>query len=138
MDREQVKYKFWLKSNIGSERDKILMLPGNLTPDEIGQKLEEWCGRYRDQWQGRESIVECGYKEVFWTLKGYDTFSDEWYPFSGEFESEESAQAAADERLDELERQQPSARSGGQGQGGIQDRVYIIRPDGSGYRYFRD
>lgn len=137
MKREHVKYQFWLKTNIGTNLEKILMLPGNLTQDEIGQKLEEWCGWFRDRWQGTpESIVKYGYKEVFWTLEGYDTFSDERYPISGAFESEESAQAAADERLDELEREQPSSSSGGQE--GIQDRVYIICPDGTDYRYLKD
>jgi len=33
-----------------------------------------------------------------------------------------------------LERVQPSRRSGGQQLGGIQDQVYIVRPDGSTYR----
>jgi hypothetical protein len=137
MERGLVKYQFWLKTNIGTNLEKILMLPGNSTPDEIGQKLEEWCGGFRDRWQGTpESIVEHGYKEVFWTLEGYDTFSDERYPISGAFDSEESARAAADGILDELERQQPSSSSGGQE--GIQDRVYIIRPDGTAYRYIRD
>jgi hypothetical protein len=136
MKRESVKYQFSLKTNIGTSVEKILMLPPDLSPDEIGKELEEWCGRFRDRWQGTsERIVECVYKEVLWTLEGYDTFSDERYPFSGAFESEASARAAADERLDELERQQPSSRSGGQE--GIQDRVYIVRPDGTRYRYLK-
>ena len=33
-------------------------------------------------------------------------------------------------RLADLERTQPAASSGGQAPGGIQDRVYIVHPDG--------
>jgi len=68
-----------------------------------------------------------------WTLRGYDTFADESYPFEGEFPTQADAELAAHERLQELEIQQPSSSSGGQA--GMQDRVYIIRPDGTGYRY---
>ena len=67
-----------------------------------------------------------------WKLQGYDTFSDEDYPLPGEYETEEQAIAAAEERLDHLETTQPSRTSGGQD--GIQDRVYVIRPDGTRFR----
>lgn len=72
-----------------------------------------------------------------WKLLGYDTFSSEWYILPGSFASEKDAQTAADRRLDDLERTQPSASSGGQGSLGIQDRVFIQRPDGSKYRHIR-
>jgi hypothetical protein len=67
-----------------------------------------------------------------WKLQGYDTFAGEYYPLDGEFDTEANALAAAQSHLAELEREQPSASSGGQD--GIQDQVYIIHPDG---RYFR-
>lgn len=63
-----------------------------------------------------------------WKLEGYDAFSHESYPLAS-FDSREAAFAAALDRLDELERDQPSASSGGQW--GIQDRVFIINPDGT-------
>jgi len=72
-----------------------------------------------------------------WKLLGYDTFSSEWYSLPGSYRSEREAQAAADARLDDLERTQPSRSSGGQGDLGIQDRVFIQRPDGSQYRHAR-
>jgi hypothetical protein len=67
-----------------------------------------------------------------WKLQGYDTFAHEGYPLDGEFETENEAIAAAKAYLDDLERTQPSASSGGQD--GIQDQVYVIRPDGTSFR----
>jgi hypothetical protein len=67
-----------------------------------------------------------------WRLEGYDTFARESYPLEGEYDSEAEAIAAADARLKELERAQPSSVSGGQG--GIQDRVYVVSPSGQLWR----
>jgi len=67
-----------------------------------------------------------------WKLQGYDTFAREEYPLPGEYDTEEAAVAAARERLEYLERTQPSQTSGGQA--GIQDRVYVICPDGARFR----
>lgn len=67
-----------------------------------------------------------------WRLQGYDTFAREWYDIPGWFFSEEEALAAAYRRLEELEEYQPSRYSGGQY--GIQDQVFIVRPDGTMYR----
>lgn len=72
-----------------------------------------------------------------WKLQGYDTFEggpDAFYGI-GEFESEDDALEAARLRLLHLEWSQPSKDSGGQG--GIQDQVFIVRPDGSRYRFMR-
>jgi hypothetical protein len=71
-----------------------------------------------------------------WGLEGFDTFSNETYPLSGEYDTEEFARDAAKKRLSELEKTQPSASSGGQKESGIQDQVFVIRPDGTKYRYF--
>jgi hypothetical protein len=73
-----------------------------------------------------------------WSLEEYDTFEggDAFSPLEGEYYDEPTAQAAARNRLAELEKTQPSAHSGGQGFGGIQDQVFIVRPDGSKYRFF--
>ncbi|NWG34377.1 MAG: hypothetical protein HXY42_08040 [Chloroflexi bacterium] len=68
-----------------------------------------------------------------WRLRGYDTFAGEWYPLDGIYLSERAALRAAHKRLKELERLQPSDTSGGQE--GIQDQVYIVRPDGTMFRY---
>jgi hypothetical protein len=70
-----------------------------------------------------------------WKLQGYDTFACEYYPLDGVFDTEADAIAAAQLYLAELEQRQPSASSGGQD--GIQDRVYVIRPDGTSFRVFR-
>lgn len=76
-----------------------------------------------------------------WRLAGFDTFAGEWYPIWNTdytslavFETEGEARKAAQEQLDELEKTQPSGSSGGQG--GIQDRVYIIHPNGVMERIF--
>jgi hypothetical protein len=69
-----------------------------------------------------------------WKLEGYDTFEggdDAFYPLDGEYATEAEARQAARARLVELERTQPSATSGGQGQFGIQDQVFIVAPNGS-------
>jgi len=70
-----------------------------------------------------------------WRLRGHDTFAGEAYPLPGSYRTEAQAQKAARKRLADLERTQPSVSSGGQRPGGIQDQVYIVRPDGSAYRY---
>lgn len=61
-------------------------------------------------------------------LRGYDTFSREYYHLDGEYSSYAEAEAEARKRLQKLEISQPSKHSGGQD--GIQDRVYIVHSDG--------
>ena len=78
-----------------------------------------------------EPVIET--EGQIWTLVGYDSFDYSYYPLRGEFRSLESAQWAAELRLLELERTQPTSQSGGQG--GIQDYVYIVHPDGTRRRY---
>lgn len=65
-----------------------------------------------------------------WRLEGWDTFEGASYSLAGEYATRALAVAAARKRLGGLERTQPSTSSGGQGLGGIQDRVFIIHPDG--------
>jgi len=81
-----------------------------------------------------------------WSVWGYDTFEggDAWYPIDAdysqdprrikEYDTEEEAVKRAHKKLEELEVSQPSEHSGGQGFWGIQDRVYIQRPDGTRYQ----
>lgn len=69
-----------------------------------------------------------------WKIVGYDTFSNEWYGLQPDYATEKEAQTAALKRLDELERSQPAKDSGGQADVGIQDRVFVERPDGTRYR----
>ena len=74
-----------------------------------------------------------------WKLMGYDAFEDageeSFYPLDGEYVSETDAHEAAKRRLAELEQTQPAASSGGQAYRGIQDRVYIVDPDGNRTRF---
>lgn len=69
-----------------------------------------------------------------WKLIGFDTFSNEEYSLT-EHKTQAAAERAASKRLQELEISQPSISSGGQGFGGIQDEVWIERPDGERYRW---
>lgn len=69
-----------------------------------------------------------------WRLIGWDTFEGAEYPLT-DHDSEDKACEAAREKLRQVEIEQPSASSGGQGLLGIQDRVYIERPDGTRYRF---
>lgn len=71
---------------------------------------------------------------MLWTMEGYDTFANESYPLAGEWDTEPEVLVAAQERMQELEKSQPTESSGGQADG-IQDQVYIVRPDGSKYRF---
>ena len=68
-----------------------------------------------------------------WKLEGWDVFDTPHYPIEGEYDTEEQAIEAAKLRLIELEREQPTESSGGQN--GIQDKIFIVRPDGSKYQY---
>ncbi len=73
-----------------------------------------------------------------WWLEGYDTFEggpDAFYPLGGEYDLEVAAIKAARAALRELEKTQPSSSSGGQDTFGIQDRVYIVSPDGKRTRF---
>jgi hypothetical protein len=70
-----------------------------------------------------------------WRLQGYDIFAGEWHPLPGRYFSEKAAQRAARQELKKLEKMQPSRYSSGQKLGGIQDRVYIVGPDGLVVRY---
>lgn len=68
-----------------------------------------------------------------WKLRGYDTFAGEWYSLPGRFLTEPAALRAAQRQFRKLEKLQPSSYSGGQA--GIQDQVYIVRPDRTMYLY---
>lgn len=68
-------------------------------------------------------------------LVGLDTFEGAYYSLDGEYDDEQAALVEARKRLDDLERTQPSVTSDGQ-YGGIQDRVFVERPDGSRFRVF--
>lgn len=74
-------------------------------------------------------------KKEKWSLKGYDTFEDAFYPIHGFHYSLEGAEDAALKQLTKIEALQPTSTSGGQGKYGIQDQVYIVRPDGTSYRF---
>ena len=69
---------------------------------------------------------------VKWKLEGYDSFAHEYYPIDGDYHTEAEALSAAQVCLAELERTQPSASSGGQD--GIQDHIYVVRPNNTVFR----
>ena len=73
-----------------------------------------------------------------WGVEGYDTFEsgDAHYTVKEDLGSEAEALIGATEYMQKLERWQPTETSGGQGPYGIQDHVYIVRPDGSRYQFY--
>lgn len=68
-------------------------------------------------------------KSKGFNLLGFDTFEGEYYPLPGVYHTYKAALNAARARLKALEMEQPSQRSGGQS--GIQDQVFIQRPNGN-------
>lgn len=70
-----------------------------------------------------------------WRIEGWDVFDAGNYKIEGEYDTEEQALEAANLELFELEKVQPTKTSRGQSAMGVQDRIYIVRPDGSKYRY---
>jgi hypothetical protein len=73
-----------------------------------------------------------------WHLLGYDTFAREYYSFFLAFDTEGEVRLAAELALLELAESQPTAVSGGQGERGIQDRVFVFGPRGEFYRIVLD
>ncbi|MEM9027551.1 MAG: hypothetical protein AAGC70_04205 [Pseudomonadota bacterium] len=71
-----------------------------------------------------------------WRLVGWDTFAGHEYGLPGRYRTQASAVRAAKRELRRIEKQQPTATSGGQD--GIQDRVYIISPEGQSIRVLPD
>ena len=69
-----------------------------------------------------------------WCLVGFDTFEDEYYSISTH-RSELAARTAAKLKMGEIEKLQPTESSGGQGDLGIQDRLFIEDPTGKRVRY---
>jgi hypothetical protein len=73
-----------------------------------------------------------------WAVDGYDTFEggpDAYYRVKDGLESEDEALMVAAGYMQDLERRQPTEPSGGQGPMGIQDQVFVVRPDGTRYRF---
>ena len=73
-------------------------------------------------------------EEMKYKLEGFDTFEGESYDLPGSFNTKAAAESAALDVLKELERTQPSSLSGGQSVFGIQDRVFIVNPNGTKHR----
>lgn len=70
-----------------------------------------------------------------WKLIGHDTFEGVDYPLDGEYTDEEAARQAGETKFQSIEETQPRKSSGGQDDLGIQDRLFIQRPDGTRYRF---
>ena len=77
--------------------------------------------KWLDHWRGGE-----------WRLEGWDTFGGHGYQIAGRYRTQAAAVRAAKRELVKLEKQQPTSSSGGQD--GIQDRVYVIGPEGQSER----
>lgn len=60
-----------------------------------------------------------------WRIRGYDTFEGAYYDLDGEWDTEAEAREAGQKALEHVETIQPGVIAGD-----IQDRVYLIHPDG--------
>lgn len=76
-----------------------------------------------------EDVAKVSAGSPKWRLIGHDPFDGGDYELS-EHETDFEALAAARERLRVLNLLQPPETSGGQSVDGIQDRVFILSPDG--------
>lgn len=76
-------------------------------------------------------IGECGMREN-WLVEGKDVFANEWYEI-GRFDTRDEAIAAARKSFLRLQ-PPPGTRdwSGGPHPPGIQDRIFIVPPEGEG------
>ncbi len=141
--------KLYLVLSIGrlTETDEIVVIyvPLYFDEDQTGPRVQvrpaamfcdtvDFDGKTvpRFKWLGVD--IDSKYEKA-WTLEGYDTFDSSSYPLEGSFSTEQDAKRAAQERLAVLESTQPSESSGGQDEDAIQDQVFIIRPDGTKYRF---
>ena len=107
---------------------RVQVRPASMFCDQVeyeGQSVK------RFQWRGADGKLG----EEIWKLEGYDSFDNTSYTLPGTYASEQDARRAAQERLARLETSQPSETTGGQDTGGIQDQVFIIRPNGTKYRF---
>ncbi len=68
-----------------------------------------------------------------WRIIGRDALDWDFYPLPGAYPNRKEAEQAARQRLCYLEGFQPTATSGGQN--GIQDRVFVVSPSGTSYRF---
>ena len=66
-------------------------------------------------------------REHRWRLEGFNTFAGEAYSFPDSYRTEAEAVAAGRKKLKEIKKIQSDE------EGGIQDQVWVIRPDGRGY-----
>lgn len=70
-----------------------------------------------------------------WCLAGYDMLEGTPYPLNGEWNNESETLDAARLHMAHLEMTQPTAETGGQDDDGIQDQVWVIRPNRTRYRF---
>ena len=70
-----------------------------------------------------------------WKLVGFDAFEEEYYSLNDSYPNENEARQAAILKFKEINKLQPPEEAGGQDDEGIQDRLFIERPNGSKYRF---
>lgn len=123
-----------LRCHEGEDSDSEFHI-GQGKPISFGHKGESGI-TVRHHLDAAEPHVTAWREENYdWLIEGYDTFDGQPYPLQGAYDCRLNAERAADARLRELEKSQPTSNSGGQGELSIQDQVFVVRPDGSKYRY---
>ena len=117
-------YREAIASALASTEPLARLIPHDHSEDTIRRFLELLRDRLGD---GRSTPKSPG------PSSGLDAFASQAYPISSHA-TEADARDAAKQYLDELEMEQPSEGSGGQD--GIQDRIYVVGPNGR-YRVVR-
>lgn len=56
-------YKFWIKSNRGTNSVAYKQLPHRLSKGEVKNYLEEWCAKF-GAWHVSENYIEFGWEKV--------------------------------------------------------------------------
>ena len=118
--------------------DALRDLGGGGTTDEQMAAFREALRRHDEDpaEQARIAAIADDLEQDSWRIAGYDPFEGADYDLPGDYDDEAAAREAGFGLLRVLERTQPAASSGGQSPPGIsiQDRVYVVRPDGTSYR----
>lgn len=106
---------------------KLADVADNMDLSRIINPTQKDYARIKEYEEVRKVLLEK------WKIEGWDTFDAGNYSIAGEYATEAEAIEVAKTKLLENEKDQPTETSGGQN--GVQDQVFIVRPDGSKYRY---
>lgn len=63
-ENAKVRYRFWIKSNRGTDESAEVELPADVTGEaDIRGYLEDWCANF-GAWHHSDNVVRYGYERV--------------------------------------------------------------------------